>query len=669
MSLSSFFQPKSIAVVGVSRDTKKVGHQIFKNLLSYTKGKVYPINPTALSILGNIVYKSVTDVPDDVQLVIIAVPTPYVEQVVDECIEKRVQNVLIISAGFAETSPQGKALQESIAGKLAEHNIGLIGPNSLGYLYPHNALNASFANQKISAGSLALISQSGAMLTALFTEMESNQVGSSFAISLGNKAGISEIEALEFAESDPHTKVIGLYLESFNNIPQFFELCSRISKKKPIILLKGGRTKSGQTASVSHTAALATNDVLLKAGIDQFGYVLVDTVEEFMRALFFLEQQRSLPENTLIITNAGGPGVNTVDVGEMRAVTLASWSPKSVERIEEEFPNLHVANPLDVLGDATADRFSLAIRQAQTDPQIDSILVIITQQAVTHIPSIIEMMISIKGKKPLCVALIGGDRFDTYRKTLRKAGILCTEYPNQIINILSVIKRTAEAKYIEGTFKPGRTHDNVSLQHASIANSISKTFELLGSYGIQTPIFSVVSNEKQLSQVHLPSYAKTANLALPHKKDVGAIYGVVRTREEVTKSFEQLKQFGDVLYQQVIEADLELLLGVNRDDQFGPYIAIGLGGSWTNVLSDRSYSFLPTTKKIFMKKLQHTKAFAALQKLSKEYGFDVMKKVVTRMNYLQTLMHDHPEIKELEINPLMINQEGIWAADVKIKEV
>lgn len=670
ISLNSFFHPSSVAVIGASRESKKVGHQILKNLIQYKDGEIFPINPSAHSILGLKTYPNLSAVPQSIELAVVAVPLPFVEQVIDECVTKKVKAVVIITAGFAEMSADGKALQEKITNKLKEHDIGLLGPNSLGFLYPHHHLNASFANQKIEGGSLGLISQSGAMLTALFTEMESNKVGCSFALSLGNKAGISENEALQFAASDKNTKIIGAYLESFTDLPTFFQLASEISKTKPVILLKGGRSKIGQAASVSHTAALATNDILLKAAADQFGFVMVDTVAEFIQAIFFLEQFKSLPENTMIITNAGGPGVNTVDVSEVRQLELAKWSKKSTENLQEELPNSHITNPLDVIGDANAERFSLAIRQAQTDPQIDSILVIITQQSVTNVPEVVEMLMSIKGKKPLCVALIGGDKFDHYRKTLRQTGVFCTEYPNTIVDILSIVKRAANSKYLTQKFVPFKKQNKEHIPHIDLANDLNATFQLLGEYGFKLPIFSIIKDEKNLAQVHLPSYAKTANLALPHKKDVGAIFGVAKTKEDVEKAYQKLAKFGGgVLYQQIIEAEIELLLGANRDPQFGPYIAIGLGGSWTNVLSDRSYIFLPTTRAILKEKLKQTKAYLALDKLSTKFTQNIVSEIVDLMLQLQKLMHDHPEITELEINPLMVNEKGIWAADVKVKTV
>jgi hypothetical protein len=238
-----------------------------------------------------------------------------------------------------------------------------------------------------------------------------------------------------------------------------------------------------------------------------------------------------------------------------------------------------------------------------------------------------------------------------------------------LISVLAIVKKSSEAKYHKQVFTPKSTErDDSQPKIYKQFTSISDTFQLLGQYGIRTPMFSVITQEQNIPRVHLPAYAKTANLALPHKKDAGAIFGVVETQTDVEKSFRLLKKFGEgVLYQEVIKADLELILGASRDEQFGLYLAVGLGGSWTNVLSDRSYAFLPTSATQLHKTFQRTKAFEAVKKLAREYTYDVLTEVVLTMHALQKLMLEHPEITELEINPLMITKKAMYSADVKIK--
>ncbi len=281
--------PKTVAVIGVSLEPTKVGHQIFANLQSF-EGKVYPVNPTHKQVLGVKTYPTILDIPDEIELAVIATPAATVEALVDQCIDKKIKAVIIISAGFAEDSKNGAKIQERITAKLAQNKITLLGPNTLGAINPHLKLNASFAPGSIQKGGIALISQSGALLTTIFSSFIQRRTGCSFALSLGNEAGVDVTDALEYAARDPHTKVIGLYLESIRDGRALFTACKKISKRKPIILLKGGMSDAGQRASLSHTAALATDGNLLREGAYQAGYTIVDTIEQFVESAIFLEK-------------------------------------------------------------------------------------------------------------------------------------------------------------------------------------------------------------------------------------------------------------------------------------------------------------------------------------------------------------------------------------------
>lgn len=663
-SLQLFFSAKSIAIIGASREPQKVGYQILKNLQQNSKLKLFPINPKANSIRKLQSYPSILDVDSTIDVAVIAVPVQFIQPVIQECIQKKVKAVVVVTAGFSESSASGKKAQADLIEQLKHANIALLGPNTLGLINPYKNLNASFAGQGILEGSTALISQSGAMLTALFDTLSSQNLGCSFAVSLGNKAGISEIEALEFAAEDPHTKYIALYLESFTNLPEFFRLTSQISKRKPVVVLKGGRSKQGQTASLSHTAALATNYELLKSAQYQMGYVLVDTVEEFIRTIQFFEQQKSLPENVMIVTNAGGPGVNTVDLVSHHGIELAKWSAKSKDHIEDLEPKIKVSNPLDVLGDANADRFKIALLQLQRDVNIDAGLFIITQQAVTDIPEIVEMFCENKGKKPVFISVIGGDALEKFRKKLREHGYTCAEFPSDLIPMLNVSQQLSSAQFRQQFFP-----EKILPQNPITADfDLSQAFELLKEYQFEIPAYYLANEENAVKNFKFPLYAKTANLQLKHKKKVGAVFGLVNTLAEARNAYEKLSKFGNqVLYQHVVEGGVELLLGVRRDDQFGLYLACGLGGSDTDVFSDRQYIFLPATKKQLREAFEQTMAYKLLVKEA-----DTAKRipqVVDQLMHLQRLILEHQEIVELEINPLIVTKHDCWAVDVKVSSL
>ncbi len=673
MKLPTFLSAQSIAVIGASEHPEKVGHQILRNLVDGNKElkkkrRLYPINPTAKTILGEKVFADILQITEAIDLIIIATPAPTVPTLIDQMIErnrqvekkKKTKSVVIISAGFAEIDQKGKDLQHVISTKLQLAGIHLLGPNSLGFLYPAEYLNASFANHEIAAGNLAVISQSGAMLTALFDALQDQKVGVSFAISLGNKSDVNENDCLEYARHDTHTQAIALYLESFADLPTFFDLVTRIKKQKPIIVLKGGMSQHGQQASASHTAALATNQVLLAAASEQMGFALVYTIEELINISFFLARHRQLPENVMVITNAGGPAVNTIDEIEKNGVTLAQWSKTSLQNISDLLPKVKPANPLDLLGDAQAEDVAHALRIAQRDENVDSMLLIITPQAVTNFPAIVDACIHEQRRKPLFVSLIGGEHLEPFRRQLTTQHIMNTPFPNDLVSILQTMKKLSAYKYEKELFY------KQSLRKTPLHRqlTISQAFELLRKEGFSIPSFVVINQENlhHFHQLKYPLFAKTANLALLHKKEMGAIFGIVHSAREAEQAYAHLRQFGnEMLLQEVVDIQHELLLGAQRDDQFGLFLTIGLGGSYTNVLADRSYVFLPASKNQLQKAWQKTKAFQALEK-----NEVLSKKIVDSMHTLQKVMMKNTWLKGVEINPLVVNQKGIWVTDIKV---
>jgi acetyltransferase len=689
--LDAFFTAKSIAVVGASNHREKVGHQLLRNLQianeeyvtthRHDRFTLYPINPSSTSILGLPVFTSLRAIQEPVHMVIIATPVQTVATLIDEIIERNrkfadaadiTKAVIIISAGFAETNKEGKELQYVIATKLAVAGIALLGPNSLGLINPHEYMNASFAQHYIAAGNLALISQSGAILTSLFDALKDYKCGVSFAISLGNKAGLTENECLEFAYHDLHTEVVVLYLESFSNLPQFFALVSKVRKKKPVIVLKGGTSERGQQASASHTAALATNQVLLQAAAEQMGFTLVENIEELLQLMFFLSRHQHLPENIMVITNAGGPAVNTIDELAKAGVPLAEWSKKSLADLENLLPNIAPHNPLDLLGDASPERYKFAVEVAQHDTSIDALLVIATPQAMTDMPGIVSILSASAGKKPLFVAMIGGEHLEKFRSELRAQNILCSDFPGSAITTMAKLQKIARTKYSPETFAPSALHHELHTAHQklepiflpTLPPNLAETFQLLSRYDFQLPEYFLITdhNVDKLEHLKYPLFAKTANLSLLHKKKVGGVYGVVGGAREARAAYSQLQQFGnEVLFQACLTIDHELLLGANNDPQFGLYLTVGLGGSYTNLLADRSYAFLPASHAELKKAWESTKAFQALAD-QKSISTEVLK----HMTQMQKLLLENPWIKSLEINPLVINEDGVWTTDVKI---
>ncbi len=677
-TLKKLLTANSIAVIGASTHPEKVGYQILRNLRlmkekANTKQKLFPINPTATTIQTLNAYPSLTAIKTPVELVIIVTPVGTILPLVDEIITRnrhlsgneRVHSVIIISAGFAETDAEGGTLQRLIMTKLQLAGIQLLGPNTLGVVAPSLGLNASFAQDAIPIGRLGVISQSGAMLSAIFHSMVDREIGISFAISLGNKADINENDCLDYALTDPDTTAVILYLESFHNLPEFFGLCSRLCLEKPVVVLKGGTSARGQTASASHTAALATNQVLLQAASKQIGFTLVENMEELLSVAFFLAQHRQLPENTMVLTNAGGPAVNTIDQLASAGVPLAEWSTTSKASFDDHLPQIKVANPLDLLGDASPEKFRFALQVAQKDVNIESILVIITPQAVTDIDGITEQLLLTRGRKPIFVAMMGGDHLEPARRKLRKAGILSTSFANNLVDVLKTLRSVALAKYNAHTFVSSRSHQLPSAQAVVKPPSLDSAFKLMENAGFHLPKYRVVKEASELLQIPFPSYVKTANLALLHKKKMGAVYGVVKNHEEAKKAFEAMQKFGnEVLFQEVLEIEHEFLLGIEQDPQFGMYMSVGMGGSYTNILADRVYVFLPAAKEVLRQAWHQTKAYQALHDRP-----EISELMIEQMFLLTKLVMKEPQIHSLEINPLALSSGTLWVADLKMQQV
>lgn len=688
--LESLLHPKSVAVVGVSLEALKVGHQVFANLLSFP-GDVFPINPKHKKILGKTCYPDLLSIPSSVDLVVICTPSFTVEDVINQCIDKKVKAVIVITAGFAENGIKGKELQLRIADKLKTNGILLLGPNTLGALNPHAKLNASFAPADISRGTIGLISQSGAMLTTVFSQFASRRVGCSFALSLGNSAGIGVTEALEYAGDDPHTKVVAIYIESLpTSAPmKFFALCKKISKTKPILLLKGGVTDQGQQASLSHTAALATNSALLKEAQYQYGFTMVDTIEQFFETAFFLDRLLSkkdasaatLPSSLLILTNAGGPGVNSIDLADKAGIRLASWSPESITRFATTIPRVHPSNPTDLLGDATEKDIESALAFASDDPLIDSILLIITPQAVTDIPGIVHMLIRLHTTltKPLVVALMTGEHYRRELVRLREAGICAIEYANEGVEIFAYVTNARKAMLVDrsqalmnelAAHLRTNTPNPTSLTRRNFplrSINLEEVYLLLEAYGLTLPHAAIVSNQKKLDELDAldpdrvyPLIAKTANLGLKHKAVLGAVIKDISSKQDAVDAFAKLRKFGPkVLYQEVIEDAVEVIIGCKRDPNYGTFIAVGTGGSLTNILADRAYIFTPASGKEIRATLKRTKLSSLLTPVQRE-------QILLGMERFQYLLNEHPEISELEINPLMVTDTTAYVADVKV---
>jgi len=627
MDFSALIHSTHIAVVGASRDPNKVGHQVVRNLLKNPHLYIYPVNPNATNILNQPTYPTLQDIPHSVDLVIITIPAPLVEPVIDVCIDKKVSAVILMTAGFAEQGKRGELLQHTIVDKLMQAHITLLGPNTMGYINPYTDMYASFGGEHIQKGNIAVISQSGAMISALFQMYESAHVGVSFAVSVGNKGGITELECLEYAEHDPHTHIIALYVESFAHIRACLETVRRISKTKPVFLLKGGVTSEGIQAAVSHTAALATPQTLLIDASHQFGMVYVHTFEQCVRATIAASKVSFLPEHIAVITNAGGPGVVITDELAQVNLHLTPFSLHTQEALTSTLPHLALHNPLDLLGDATAERFDHALTILSQDHTIDTLVILLTQQSVTDMNTITRILTKPRGKKIVYVALIGGEQLDMYRTQLERAGVLVTSYPNEIVETLDALTRARTYMH--------RPHDHA--QYVPKYHHFPQTFEdlthMLEACHVYMPNQRIISTQNQistLSQLSYPLIAKTTNLSLKHKAKLGAVVGNICDLSYARIVFDHLQAWNHpVVFQETIREGREALIGCTKDPQFGWYMAIGIGGSMSDAIADRAYCFLPASRDEFSYTLKKTRLFTLLSPIQ----------TIKLLNVLERLQH------------------------------
>jgi acetyltransferase len=656
MQLDILFDANSFAVVGASADETKVGHQILKNLSLNKNLTLYPVNLKGGTILSHQVYTHLSKTPTVPDVTVISIPAQFVESVIDECIMVKTKAVILISSGFAEMGEAGAQLQSKIVDKLTAANILLLGPNSMGYLSPHKEIFATFGESDVNSGSIAVISQSGAMLSALFDEYNSSSVGISTAFSLGNRVGIAEHDCLDYALADDQTKVIAIYLESVSDPRKLLNILVSVNHKKPIFLLKGGTTEQGRVAAVSHTAALATSEVLLSSLCHQTGIVQVANFEQLVRASIAASLSHFLPENVMIVTNAGGPAVVLTDEIASAGIPLHTHSPRTGASLKESLPGLKIGNPLDLLGDATPNSFKYALNTLYADSEIDVVAVIITKQAVTDLEAISAVLSRKKGKHIVFVCIAGGDDLEIYRTQLKSAGLITTRYPNEIAETLSLLYQAK--KYLSAN---NQSIPTIS-KSRSFPVSYIDTLKLVESCGFETPISRIVNSELELdslTSLTFPLIAKTTNLELKHKGKVGAVIQDIVDLSECHTAYEKLSRFGSsVVFQEKIKSSIEVLLGAHHDPIWGWYIALGLGGSLSDTYDDRVYIFLPASAEMYKKSLMQTK-------LSKLLSPTQITSLISGIIKFQEIVLSTTNLSELEINPLFVTDSKLIAADLK----
>lgn len=684
MGLESFFNPKSVAIVGASRQKGKVGYEILANMIQggYA-GDIFPINPNADSIEGLKCFadlKSIGRVPD---LVIVIVPAKYVPGVMEECAKIRVRSVIIITAGFKEVGAEGKQLEEQVVRIARRAGIRFIGPNCLGVIAPSHKLNASFGGDLPTPGGIGYISQSGALLAAILDLANASGIGFSNLVSIGNKADVNELDIIQAFGEQKDTKVIAGYLESIADGDAFVREAEEISYQKPILLMKSGGTEAGARAASSHTGSLAGGEVAYESAFKRAGVIRCDSIkQQFDFAQAFANQPLPKGPKVAVITNAGGPGIMAADAIEQEGLTFSKLEEETRKKLMEGLPpaaNVH--NPIDVLGDALADRYEFALNVVLDDPNVDSAIVLLTPQAMTQAKETAEAVVRIAAKKgkPVLACFLGAGKVEEGVRVLRQGNVPQYDSPESAVTTLKVmtdhVRWRSRPKRVLRLFPVNRRKvESIVERHQrqgllDIGEAESK--EILEAYGFVTPKGSIATTAEQAGniaqQLGYPVVLKIWSPDILHKSDVGGVKVGLKTEQEVKDAFDLMMyrvpkkrpeaQILGVLVQEMVRSGKEVILGMHRDPGFGPLMMFGMGGIMVEVLKDVSFYLAPLTGEEAKQMLISTKTYHILQGVRGQEGVDI-EAIAEGLQRLSQLVTEFPQIKEMDINPYVVGVPG-----------
>jgi len=689
--LDALFYPKSVAVIGASTKPNTCGNDILKNLLDTFKGgPVYPINPKAPEILGVKAYQSIKDVPGDVDLAVIVVPSKFVLQTTQECADKGVKALVCISAGFKEVDAAGAELEKAFAEKVRENGMILVGPNCLGVLNAEDdaKMNATFAAKTPKSGSLAFVSQSGALCTSVLDFAEERDMGFSKFVSFGNKADVNEIDLLNYLADDPNTKVIAMYLESITNGPEFQAIASKIfyEKQKPILVLKSGRSAAGAKAVSSHTGSLAGNDAVYQALLSQSGIQRVDTIAElFDYAALYCNQPMPRGNRLAIITNAGGPGIMATDAAERFGLTLATISDETKAVLREQLPAAaSLRNPVDVIGDAKHDRYEVACKEVFKDAGVDMGLVILTPQSMTDIDEIGEIIPQVAKELniPIVASFMGAEMVTKGVQSLRDGGVPNYSFPEDAVRALGAAYKLAEQAKLtdrEPVAVAGTDKEKCAKIIAEkLGDAKSKYLaqaecrEIFACYGLPLLKSAVVTSAeeagKTVGEWNTTVVMKVMSADVKHKFDAGGVLLNIKGAEAAAAGFDQIyaniaknvpgAKIDSILIEEMAPKGTEVILGCNRDPKFGPLVMFGMGGTTAELMKDVQFRLAPTSKYFLHSMLENTKVYKLMNNYRGlgQHDLAALEDALTR---LSILVSENPEIAELDINPLIVHAEGL----------
>ena len=692
--LTMFSDPQAVTVIGASRTPGKLGHSVLQNVIQCGyKGAVYPINPQASEILGLKCYPSVLVVPGPIDLAIVLVPSEQVAGKLIECGEKGIRGAIIISAGFREVGQEGRRREVEIVHIAKRYGMRLIGPNCLGIIDTVASLNASFAVGMPDKGTIAFMSQSGALCTSILDMALADRVGFSRFVSLGNKADTDEITFVQDWKDDPHTRVIMAYLEGIEDGQEFMRIAQQVSREKPIIAIKSGTTNAGQRAVSSHTGTLAGSESAFEAAFRQSGVIRARSVQElFDYSIAFARQPLLMSDRIAIITNAGGPGIMAADACEQAGLQLASLEPKSMAMLRKALPAAtSVLNPIDVLGDALVDRYRLVLDTLVKDPNVGGIVVVLTPQAMTQVEETARTVgeLSKVSKKPVLGCFMGSKAVEPGIQVLNQFRVPNYPVPERAVAAMAAMMKhrhwreqppmeletfEVDRDRVRGILAGVRAEGRVAIGH-------SEAGDIVEAYGIPVPTSFLACDPDEAVQfaerIGLPVVVKIASPDILHKTDVGGVMLNLTSLEEVREAFELIiyrvnryvpeAEIWGCLVQDMVVDGKEVIAGMSRDPHFGPLMMFGVGGIYVEALRDVAFRVVPFDRRMAREMTGEIRGCNLLRGVRGGRPCD-MEALAEALLRLAQLVTDFPEIVEFDINPLMVFEEdqGVMGIDMRL---
>jgi 4-hydroxybutyryl-CoA synthetase (ADP-forming) len=688
MSESFFLSPKSIAIIGASDKEGSVGRAITSNILKGYTGKIFPISQTRETVFDKKAYKNVLDVSEEIDLAVIVTKNDVVPSVLEECGKKGIKGAIVITAGFKEVNEEGARLEKQLAEISKQYHIRIIGPNCLGVmnLAPQTMMNSTFLKVTPKSGGIALVSQSGAICAALVEDASAQGIGFSAVISMGNKVDLNEVDMLKMLAEHEQTKVIVMYLEDMANGREFLRVCKQITRlnrvKKPILVLKSGRSPEGAKAAMSHTGALMGSDEIYDALLKQSGAIRVDTMEElFDYATAFSKQPLPINGDLVIVSNAGGPAIISTDACAKLGIKMA--------KIEEVRPQINAVippwgtsrNPVDIVGDADCNRFDHVLNLVLNHPNVGSVITMCTPSATLDYNKLAEVIVNVSKKynKTILASLMGLDEGIKNKEILSEGGIPYYNYAEGATRTLKAMLRFTEwSNSSEGTIQEFKVNKKKVQQiFENVKSEGRKNLleeegqEVLRAYGLPIPQSILATKEKEAikaaKKIGYPVVMKIASPQIIHKSDAGGVKVGLKTSQEVKAAFKEITKnaikynkkamIKGVLVQEMVKGGKETIVGSKQEPGFGPVIMFGMGGIYVEVLKDVTFRISPITNSEAYEMISSIKTNKLLQGVRGEKPSD-LQKLSECIQKISQLVTDFQEIKELDLNPVLVFEKG-----------